>query len=238
MRKLSLVIPLLALSIMACNDSDFNGGSKARGTKETNTNTDPPLGNPPPGTGDGTGGQVGELDGFASLPRVPMVMYFDSSEGSGNYTGNFIYKVKRQGGLADLTLHTFKSGAKGEQVIPDACTCGRANQMDLLITADGKEKNIAGWRKEIIVSAKKPTEAGDWEGYLSSLASKKIPAHAIYLGGFDNAVLDEQNKCGFFACDERKWDNRDDTRIVFACQVDQCAEKEKGFSLKFKDMDP
>ncbi len=261
MMKLLTTMMFSLLLIVGCSDSNFTGGSNARRLTDGKTGQpgqDATAGDPN-ANGDGTnGGNNGDGsngnnnggptnhgglradEGYASAPRVPMMMYFDTSEGESNYKGQFIYKVKRAGGLADVVLHQFQSGATGEKKIEDVCTCGYENNMDLLITADNKEQNLSGWTNEVITSSTKPSgNIDDWSGFLSKY--KNLPNHAIYLGGFDQVSFggtSNESTCGVFACGagDRKWGYRDDTRMAFVCLVDQCANKAAGFSLKFKDM--
>lgn len=246
----------LAFAMSSCKSANFagkGGGSNAPGTTNARPEGSTPLqsgnngGKPEDGTNgtngnngnNGSNGGINTGDGTSTVVSVPMRILYNSTEsGSGGYDGGFEFAFKYQNGQ-EVMAARFNAGGKGEITVPSACACGQKNNIDLFITADGQKRNLQGWHNEVMTSHNHPETGSDWQSWLKSGSVKPLPDgnHALYLGGFDHIFL-FGTSCGKFACDDRKWNNRDDTKIIFICQIDGCPDKEKGFELGFVGMDP
>ena len=230
----------LAVAMSGCKEPGFKGkgnsggapGQFAQGNNGGGGNTGGPnmaQGNP---------GGIDQAAGSSDIVMVPMTVKYEAKESiSGGYKGAFEITFKYETG-EEKRAFSFNAGSKtAEVVVPAACGCGRVNNIDLLIQADGQRRNLQGWRQEVMTSHNPPASGSDWDNWLDKMKVKPAGLSTVYLGGFDHIFLFGQS-CGNFACDERKWNNRDDTKMLFICQLDQCPQKEQNFELKFIGMDP
>jgi hypothetical protein len=144
----------------------------------------------------------------------------------------------QRAGEAAITLVSYNSGAKKSSKISDKpiCKCGEENTFDLIISAGGKEQNLTTWKEEVIASHAKPTNASDWAIFLE----KNLPPapYTIYVGGFDHEFA-SNNWCADspFSCGTRKWNNRDDSMLIFSCNVSECPNGGANTTLKFNGQD-
>lgn len=247
-----LIMIGLAAMMGSCKNNTFSGdaGVGVRGpatdsARPPDTSTLQQSSSPPPASGTpvpggSSGGGITTVDGSAKAATVPMKILYNSKEsGNGGYGGGFEFTLKMSSGDEKLAAR-FNAGTKGTAAsVPDACICGQVNNLELFITADGQKRNLQGWHSEVMTSHNAPGVGADWQIWLRSNPVKPLPVanSAVYLGGFDHPFLFGQS-CGNFACDDRKWSNRDDTKVIFVCQVEQCPKGSTDFELRFNGMDP
>lgn len=248
-----LIMMGLAVAISSCKQPSFagkGGGAKQPGNAEGRQATDNPPGGPgnpaTPGQTPTPGSGVSVGDGSSTAATVPMDILYDSTEsGSGGYEGAFVFSIKYPVSGEEKQIVTFNGGSKGKVTVPGACICGqKSGELDLIIQANGIKQNLAAWRQAVNTSSNPPATGHDWQKWLKGSGVKTFAGvnAAVYLGGFDHLFLSSifgGDACGIFACEsERKWNQRDDTRMIFVCHVDQCPNKEKDFQLKFMGQDP
>ena len=236
----------LAVAMSGCKEPGFKGkgnsgglpGQFAQGNNGGGGNSAGGNTAGGPNMAQGNTGGIDTAAGSSDVVMVPMKVKYEAKESiSGGYKGAFDITFKYETGQ-EKHAFSFNAGASTtEIVVPAACSCGRVNNIDLLIQADNQRRNLQGWHQEVITSHNPPASGSDWDSWLDKLKVKPAGPSTVYLGGFDHIFLFGQS-CGSFACDERKWNNRDDTKMLFICQLDQCPQKELNFELKFIGMDP
>ena len=251
------VMIVLAVVFSSCKAPTFAGkGSTKKPPVDAGAGATGPGGNGFQGGPSGGPGNNGETPGSTPTPgsggidtvnggtsvTVPMSISYDSTEGkcgelisfSNCYTGEFQYILKYPDGSSKDAVRFF-NGTKGKTTVADACRCGQDNVIDLIISANGMTNPLVNWRFEVMASHAHPTDASDWKKFISSNGSPPLNDAIIYLGGFDHDLGNStQNP---WATDTREWNNRDDTRMIFTCQVEQCPKKGEGFKLTFKGQD-
>jgi hypothetical protein len=185
----------------------------------------------------GSNGGLGTDGGTTGVVSVPLSIYYNSNDGTNVYTGPLAFSARRAG--IETPLVQFNGGAKSAKVdVPNFCQCGQKNEVELAIKVNGMQSTFASLKNITMASHAKPTDASDWEDYLDDI---KVPAgpQTVFFGGFDHIFLfgPKCNIAGFeFACDDPKWNNRDDTKVVFMCQISKCANGGAGTELRFTGM--
>jgi hypothetical protein len=250
---------IFALAV-ACTNTKFSGETKKSRSPGSDAVPDNSDGNPnsddnnvDPNSGDPNSnkdqnGDIEEGDsGTASVPKAPLIVHYDLQEATDNSNyknGAYKFSLKRSGSSKTIPLQTFTAGAVGQASFEDLCRCEQTNEFELWIDAAGSNKSLhSGWKMEAMAAHSRPSadcsesDKKCWNYTLSKYnASLGDSQSTIFFGGFDSIFL-FGDSCGAFACDEREWNNRDNVRLVFMCEVSKCPNKEKNLKLKFKGQD-
>ncbi|MEY4630452.1 MAG: hypothetical protein RIQ81_572 [Pseudomonadota bacterium] len=230
---------VLALVPSSCQQNSFKGS----GQTVRQPGTAPGLRNSTSGAS--TGGSTSGTDprpGTTPNPDAPkcsLTIAYDSHESDDNskWTGTYTYSFQRSGEQPVKVL-SYNSGAgKSKVTVPATCVCGDKNQVDLIIDAGGISQDLAAWNDPVIASHSAPSRAPDWQDFLGWAKMSANPA-TVYLGGFDHEFL-SSNWCGNvpFSCGSREWDNRDDSMVIFSCNIAECPGGGAGTELNFNGQD-
>jgi len=230
--------PCSATVTTDCNNAIPNAGTGA-GSPGAGSSTTPSngVGGTPDSVSDGK--IIASETGDVTLRPVPLLISYTASEGGdGDFKGTFSFVAKKSG-RPDVPLVSFSNGSGGASAtVNDFCKCDQTNEFDLYINA-GANKNLNGWKQEVLAARARPSNASDWEDWLRATRAPASANHVVFLGGFDHvfSILGGGGQCGPFACDSREWNNRDDVMMFFQCKISDCPGGGAATVLKFTGMD-
>ncbi|NDE16972.1 hypothetical protein EBZ80_18790 [bacterium] len=225
------------LATVACKSASFQGASEIgprsgvtnNGLPGTSDWPPPPAGNP----------ITPNSTPAPAIPTTSLEIVYDAHEADDNsrWKGTYVYSLQRAG-AQPVQILAYNAGATGAATVPGICQCGVSNDFDLIVSAGNMTQNLAAWHNEAIASHTRPTSGSDITKFFNKHPKYQSNPHTIFFGGFDHIFL------GFdwcpnspFACDTRKWNNRDDNAIIFSCNVAACPNGGPGTRLNFDGQD-
>lgn len=230
-----IAMPAVMTMAVSCRPASFKGSSQPgpRGGSDNGLPSNSPWPQNPGGTPNP------DLPPTVPGPTTSLEIVYDSHESrdNGRWTGIYTYSLQRNG-AAPAQILAYNSGATGSATVPGICQCGVRNDFDLVISAGNLTQNLTAWHQETIAAHTKPTSASDVTDFIDGKNVNRTgypPAPStVYFGGFDHIFLGSAWCAGTpFACDTRKWNNRDDNMIVFSCKISACPNGGAGTELHF-----
>lgn len=244
-----LVTILASVAIAACNETSFTSptpklgrtGSEDGGQSTGGSTSGSSTGNT---SGDSTGGDDGRQTGGSTdvVPSVPLRVFYQAGNHVDTipYTGNFIFKVERDGAPGTqtelLNTRSFGTGSTSAfqtKDLPNLCYCGTKNAFKMTINVNG-EQDVASWKSRNIVMLARSygplNGASDILGWMEERLGNNFNfgQHTILLGGFDHELFS-----GNFPEPGTEWSSNDDFKAIFTCLVNQCPNGSAETSLEF-----
>ena len=237
-RNLIALISLITLAHAACKSASFKGSSELGPRSGVTNNGLPgyPANNDWPVN---PNGMPANPTPTPVIPTTSLEIVYDAHEADDNsrWKGTYVYSLQRAGGQP-VQILAYNAGATGSATVPGICQCGVRNDFDLIISAGNMTQNLAAWHNEAMASHTRPTSGSDITRFFNKYPKYTSSPWTIFFGGFDHVFLGfEWCANSPFACDTRKWNNRDDNAIIFSCNVAACPNGGPGTQLNFNGQD-